>query len=80
MTTVTYSFNVGSTVFHVNAETGIREAIVSSVTISVKSAGTVISYGIAYKKSKYGTAVVEESVLYDDIDAALLAYKPLVDV
>ncbi|RWZ87213.1 MAG: hypothetical protein EO766_11830 [Hydrotalea sp. AMD] len=81
MATATYAYPAGSVVFHVNAVTGVREAIVSAVNINVTLAnGTVINYNIAYKNSVYGIATVLESVLYNDIDLALAAYKPLVDL
>lgn len=79
-TTVTHNFTVGDTVFVVNPETGIREALVSAVTINIKPTGTTITYNIAFKKTNYGTSIVSETGLYGDIDEALLAYKTIVDV
>lgn len=81
MPSITYAYPAGSVVFHVNSVTGVREAIVSSVnTTTTATAGTVINYNIAYKNSVYGVATVVESSLYNDIDLALAAYKPLVDL
>lgn len=80
MQTVIHNFTVDDTVFLVNAEVGIREAVVTSVAISIKPTGTTISYNITFKKTQYGSTTVLESALYGDIDEALQAYKPLVDV
>ena len=80
MPSIVHAYTAGDTVFHVNTDTGVREALVTSVNINIKASGTVISYVVAFKKAINGSDTVVENTLYPDVDAALLAYKPLVDV
>lgn len=77
MATVTHIYLVGDTVFYVNESVGIREAIVSSVNISIKNSGTVITYVVSFIDTAFGVSTLEESELYADVDAALVAYRDI---
>ncbi|MGZ8924609.1 MAG: hypothetical protein ACXW2E_01875 [Nitrososphaeraceae archaeon] len=80
MASVTHNFTVGQTVFHVSANDGVQQAVVSTISIKIAQSGTVINYTIAYSKPANGSAVVLEDSLYNDVDLALAAYKPTVVV
>jgi hypothetical protein len=75
---VVINYPVGSIVFHVNATTGIREAIVQTITMNSTAAGTTTSYNIAFKNAVFGSTSDIEANLYPDIDSAFAAYSPLV--
>ena len=75
MASLTYNFEITTEVFHVDPNNGVLDAVVKSIAINLSQANTTIMYSIAYKKSTLGSATVPETVLYDDIDAALAAYK-----
>lgn len=75
MSSVTYNYAVGQEVFHVDANKGVRDAVVKSLTLSITQSGTVIIYDVAYKKPTEGVGVVAEANLYGDVDSALAAYK-----
>ena len=78
MATASYNYIVGATVFQVDANFGVREAIVSSVNINIIQTGPTVTYQIAYTKMANGTTKVAEAVLYGTISAALDAYEIIV--
>lgn len=78
MATITYAYAVGATVYYVDGTSGIKEAIVSSITISISVSGTTINYFLSFKNAVFGSQTTNESNIYPDIDSALVAYGPLV--
>jgi len=78
MATITYAYAINSEVFHVDDTKGVRDAIVKALTVTITPAGTTLTYDVAFKKSSEGSANVQESTLYADVDLALAAYRPLV--
>jgi ABC-type phosphonate transport system ATPase subunit len=78
MSTLTYDFAPGSTVFIATEATGVRSAVISSVAANILPTSTAVNYHIVYTKTKFGIATVSDAVLFADIDSALAAYKALV--
>ena len=75
---VVINYPVGSIVFHVSAASGIREAIVQTITINSTAAGTTTSYNIAFKNAIFGSMSDIEANIYPDINSAFTVYSPLV--
>ncbi len=75
---VTIDYPVGSLIFHVGANTGIREAIVQTVTINSTASGTTTNYYIAFKNAVFGSISDVVANIYPDINTAFAAYSPLV--
>lgn len=73
------AYDVNQTVFYVSTATGVQESIVRSSTVFTNVLGTSIQYNIQYTKASLGSATVDESTLYPDIDTALAAYKVLLE-
>lgn len=78
MATLTYLYPVGTTVFYMDANTGVEQAIIRSATANISQSGIALAYDIAFSKPTLGSKIVSELTLFPDVDTALLAYKPTI--
>ncbi len=72
-------YNVNQTVFYVSLTNGVQESIVRSSTVFTNVLASTIQYNIQYTKAALGSADVDQSTLYPDLDTALVAYKALIE-
>lgn len=75
MATLTYLYPVGTTVFYMNANTGVEQAVIRALTANISQSGIVLAYDVAFSKPTLGSKIVTEVTLYPDVDTALLAYR-----
>jgi hypothetical protein len=84
MATTTNLYDVNGTVYHVSVDKGVRQGVVRAVDIALRPDGTplgyttTIEYDVQLVTSGHSTVTDVESTLYDDVDAALAAYKALI--
>lgn len=80
MPTVTYSFDVGQTVFCVDKSFGVKEAVVKEIDIVVKLPTLIplVEYTVQYVNTATGSAVFPETVIFADVDSALTAFRTIV--
>lgn len=77
MATVTYTFTPGQSVFVVNAAAfGVAKATIVSVQITADP--LIKRYVVQYLVSGRTPTLVDEAVIYADLETALGAYGPLV--
>ena len=80
MATVDVLYDIDSTVWAVDKKYGIRKAEVLDTHITIDEAhGTVVTYDLRHFKTNSGKATYNEEDIYDDVDAALAAYRLLVE-
>lgn len=77
MATVIFAYDVNGVVYHVTNEF-VRKGIIKQVESDTTILGTTKLYKIQYSDAQLGSAEVEEENLFDDVDAALAAYKLLI--
>lgn len=75
MSTVTYNYPPGSSVYHVTEFYGIRPGVVKTIDITLKVAIETIKYTIALSDARDGIVEANEPDLFDDVDLALAYYK-----
>jgi hypothetical protein len=75
MATITYLYPVNTTVFYMNATTGVEQAVVRAITANISQNGSTLAYDVAFSKPTLGSKIVNEITLYADVDLALAAYK-----
>lgn len=77
MATITYSYAIDSTVYHVDEYLGVRKAIVRKITVVVTPGGGSpdVTYVVAFADARDGIVDVDEPTLFDDVDLALAYYK-----
>lgn len=80
MPSLTYAYDIGQTVYHVDALTGIREGIVKTIDIklSYPTVAATVVYGVSYSKSAQGSISAVEADLAVDIATAVLMYTPII--
>lgn len=79
MPIITTAYEVDDTVYHVDANEGVRKGTVKYTDIRVIPALTTISYAIQFTNATEGSVVAEESTVFNDVDLALAAYKVMVE-
>jgi len=77
MATIVFTHDVNDVVYHVTDEF-VRKGIVKEAESDTTVLGTTKIYTVQYSDAQQGSADVEEIDLFDDIDAALAAYKLLI--
>jgi hypothetical protein len=79
MTTITYQFDVGQTVWHVSLNDGVREGVVKTLEIKqvFPAIAPTIRYTSQFINAANGSVTDDEANFYADIDSALNAYKIL---
>jgi hypothetical protein len=75
MATITYQYPINATVFHMDTNVGVNQAVVRAITANISQTGSTLAYDIAFSKSMLGSKIVDETTLYGDVDIALAAYK-----
>lgn len=75
MPTLDYMYDLGQTVYNIDADQGIRDAVVKKIEATLQYGNTSLQYTIAFKKTAEGSAIVDESTLYPNADSAWDAYK-----
>lgn len=78
MATINYLYPVYTTVYHLDEQYGVREAVVYKVDLIVQNHETTLKYGIQYTKSPGTNNQVDETTLYADLSSALAAYALLI--
>lgn len=78
MAAVDYLYPVYTTVYHLDEQYGIREAIVHKIDIVIQSHETSSKYHIQYTKSPGTNSQVDQTSLYADIASAQAAYALLI--
>lgn len=84
MAAITTAYDVNDVVYQVDNDKGVRKGTVSAVDIAMRPPGIPLGYTVAIQYTMHLAETaqtltgVAEDTLYDDIDAALAAYKPLV--
>jgi len=72
MSTITYLYDLGASVFFIDDQHAIKPAVVKTATALVQYGGTTISYTVALQDAS-GVHVASEDSLYPDADTALAA-------
>lgn len=84
MAAITTAYDVNDVVYQVDNDKGVRKGTVSAVDIAMRPSGIPAGYVVTtlytmhLAETTQALTGVAEDTLYDDIDAALAAYKPLV--
>lgn len=77
---ITVLYDVNTTVYYVNADTGVRKGVVQSFDASkiLNIVGEVTEYTVQFTHAQFGSVVTTEDTLFPDVDTALAAYKVMV--
>ena len=77
MATITYSYAIDSTVYHVDEYLGVRKGIIRKITATVMPGGgsPAVVYVVAFADARDGIIDALEPTLFDDVDLALAYYK-----
>lgn len=75
MPALDYTYTVGQTVYNIDADHGIRDAVVKKFEATIQAAAQTKQYTIAFKKTSQGSAIVDETTLFPDADSAWAVYK-----
>lgn len=75
MPSIDYQFALGNTVYNIDEQDGIRDAVVKKIEATLMYGNTALQYTIAFKKTAEGSAIVDESTLFNTADEAWAAYK-----
>lgn len=85
MATTTNLYDVNNTVYQVDISKGVRKGVVSAVDIAMRPSGiplgyvTTITYVVHLTETSQKLDDVTEDTLFDDLDAALAAYKVMIE-
>jgi len=75
MPTLDYQFDTGQTVYNIDPDDGIRDAVVKKIEATIQYGSTALQYTIAFKKTAEGFATVDESTLFPTAESAWEAYR-----
>ena len=84
MAAINTLYDVNDTVYQVTEQYGVRKGTVSAVDVFIRASGipsgytVTTQYTIHLADSALAVSRIDESILFDDVDAALAAYKVLV--
>lgn len=78
MPSIVYDFIPGDTVYTVDATYGVRKAVVKNMTATVSPLTTNVQYGVQFSNAASGSTLIQADDLFDDVDAALAAYRDLI--
>lgn len=79
MSTINYDFDPGDTVYSIDARYGIRKAVVRTLRADVTPLSTTVTYTLQFVDSAQGSTTIDAADLYPDVDAALAAYRLMVE-